>query len=190
MRAAVIPSANGHFTARSLARMYGMLANDGVIDGTRVIQAGRVRKMQEMIATTREISDTSTNSSSTSTREGIDGFGGGVQIFEMMNARGKHMKCKGIGHAGLGGSFAFCIPEKKFSFAFTCNQLNIFSVTRAALIVAVCSLFGMPVPITYGRFMKKAREGNFDSLDRAVAALSDQIDAELSLDDILRAMTA
>ena len=44
---AVIPAANGQFTARSLARMYAMIANGGEIDGVRLLSEARVREMGE-----------------------------------------------------------------------------------------------------------------------------------------------
>ena len=41
-RAAEIPAANGHGTARSLARIYGALARGGEIDGTRILEPASI----------------------------------------------------------------------------------------------------------------------------------------------------
>ena len=43
-RAAEIPAANGHATARSLARLYGVLARGGELDGVRVMSKDQVAK--------------------------------------------------------------------------------------------------------------------------------------------------
>lgn len=45
LREAFVPSANGHFSARALAKLYAMLAGDGVIDGKRILAPGRVAQM-------------------------------------------------------------------------------------------------------------------------------------------------
>ena len=46
IRKACIPSANGHFTARALARFYAALANGGQIDGVRILSEKMVQAMQ------------------------------------------------------------------------------------------------------------------------------------------------
>jgi hypothetical protein len=40
LRQAVVPAANGHFSARSLAKFYAILANGGELDGTRCFCVG------------------------------------------------------------------------------------------------------------------------------------------------------
>ena len=42
---AMIPAANGQFTARSLARMYAMIADGGELDGVRLLSAETIREM-------------------------------------------------------------------------------------------------------------------------------------------------
>lgn len=51
MRRACIPSANGHFSARALARFFGTLANGGSIDGIRLLSEGTVKAMAHTAAT-------------------------------------------------------------------------------------------------------------------------------------------
>src|SRR5260370_24654408 len=41
-RGAEIPAANGHTTARALARLYGALARGGDVDGVRVLSAAEI----------------------------------------------------------------------------------------------------------------------------------------------------
>ena len=45
MRKVCLPSGNGHFSARALARMYGALANGGELDGVRLVSAERIPAM-------------------------------------------------------------------------------------------------------------------------------------------------
>lgn len=45
LRAACLPSANGHFTARALARLYAALADDGAVGDARLVAPGRVAQM-------------------------------------------------------------------------------------------------------------------------------------------------
>ena len=49
IRKACIPSSNGHFSARALARMYGALANGGEIDGVRLVSKERIALTQKVL---------------------------------------------------------------------------------------------------------------------------------------------
>jgi CubicO group peptidase (beta-lactamase class C family) len=104
---AVIPAANGQFTARSLARLYGMLAEGGTLDGERVLSAARVRSMGEVQNRSRD-----------------------RVLFIPMHWRlgyhrvfsfGAHVP-SGFGHFGYGGSGAFCDPSRRLAVALTLNS--------------------------------------------------------------------
>lgn len=41
-----VPAVNGVVTARALAKVYGAIANDGVIDGTRLLSSELVSELQ------------------------------------------------------------------------------------------------------------------------------------------------
>lgn len=108
---ATIPAANGMFTARSLARMYGALANGGIMDGEEFLphdvlqEAGRVR---------------------TKDRDRVLGFRmrwrlGYHQAFTSDRSNQPRMA---FGHYGLGGSGAFADPETGLSMAFVTNKLG------------------------------------------------------------------
>lgn len=123
---AVIPAANGMFTARSLARVYAALANGGELGGVRLVSAERVKRMNEVQSQ------------------------GGDRVL-MLNMRwrlGFHRlfdwfapKSRGFGHAGYGGSGAFCDPDRDLALALTLNSgvgtptgdARIFALLRAAL---------------------------------------------------------
>jgi len=103
---ASIPSANGLFTARSLARMYAALANGGELDGVRLLS-------QETMARATEVQV-----------HGPDE----VIIFPMRWRLGYHRVStyrgrlrKAFGHFGYGGSGAWADPRRKMSFAMVLN---------------------------------------------------------------------
>lgn len=103
---ASIPSANGLFTARSLARMYAALANGGELDGTRLLSTETLRRATEVQV------------------QGPDQ----VIIFPMRWRLGYHRVStfrgrlrKAFGHFGYGGSGAWADPRRNLSFAMVLN---------------------------------------------------------------------
>jgi CubicO group peptidase (beta-lactamase class C family) len=105
---APIPAANGAFTARSLGRLYAMLAADGEIDGRRLLSNGTVMKATE-IQNTR-----------------VDG----VVPFPMRWRLGYHLAAttrgilpNGFGHFGYGGSGAWADPDRDLAVAMVTNQV-------------------------------------------------------------------
>jgi CubicO group peptidase (beta-lactamase class C family) len=103
---AIIPAANGQFTARSLARMYAMIANGGVLDGVRLLSQERVREMSTVQSRKRD-----------------------KVVFLPMHWRmGYHRafslgaSASAFGHYGFGGSGAFCDPSRGLAVALTVNS--------------------------------------------------------------------
>lgn len=142
LRAAFVPSANGHFSARALARLYGAVANDGVINGVRVLAKGRAAKMLEKHAEF--------------THKGRRAWGAGLALYDCMDKRGRTQSFAAAGHGGIGGSMAFCIPKHRISVAVTLNKLNAVSIASATAIGIVCKLFDVPTPEWYHKFMQVA----------------------------------
>lgn len=104
---ASIPAANGFFTARSLARVYAMIAGGGEIDGVRLLSEDRVRIMGEV------------------QRRGPDQ----VLVMPMDWRLGYHrvFTTRGpvrsaFGHFGFGGSGAWADPDQDLAVAFVCNR--------------------------------------------------------------------
>lgn len=101
-----IPAANGQFTARSLARLYAMIAEGGELDGVRLLSPARVGVMGEVRNRTRD-----------------------QVLFIPMHWRlGYHRAFaigarvpNGFGHFGYGGSGAFCDPSRRLAVALTVN---------------------------------------------------------------------
>ena len=118
-RSAEIPAANGHGTARGLARVYGALANGGVIDGVRLVRPESIECMREPQP------------------EGVDLFighaMGGIafrwNLGFMPNLMGVVYgpNPRAFGHTGHGGSVAMCDPEAHLSVAYVMNRMQVAS---------------------------------------------------------------
>jgi CubicO group peptidase (beta-lactamase class C family) len=101
-----LPSANGVATARALARMYGAIANGGMIDGRRYLSAERVA----MLTGRRDLRPDRNLIMPLSFHLGYHG----LPIPGLL---------PGFGHVGLGGCFGWAIPEAGLAFAFVHNRL-------------------------------------------------------------------
>lgn len=101
-----LPSANGVATARGLARMYGAIANGGVIDGTRFLSERIVDQLT---------GDPSLHPD-------------GSIVLPMSFHLGFHSLplgniLPGFGHVGLGGSLGWADPRTGLAFGFVHNRL-------------------------------------------------------------------
>ncbi|SEH81067.1 CubicO group peptidase, beta-lactamase class C family [Mycolicibacterium rutilum] len=104
---AEIPAANGVATARSLARMYGAIANGGSIDGQRFLSEERVAQLT-----------------------GTPSYWPDRNIFVPLSFNlGYHSLpvppglMPGFGHAGLAGSVGWADPSSGLAFGFVHNRL-------------------------------------------------------------------
>ena len=122
----MIPAANGQFTARSLARVYAMLAGGGELDGVRVLSEERVREIARVRNRGRDR----------------------VLLIPMHWRMGYHRVFTlgasaplAFGHYGYGGSGAFCDPSRELAVALTTNSgsgtpmgnSNVPRIARAAI---------------------------------------------------------
>ena len=109
-RAAEIPSANGFATARGLARLFGALAQDGWLDGRRLVGP----KMMAL-ATAEQI-------------RGVDAVLGVEASWGcgfLRNSNGVYGPNRAaFGHSGWGGSFAFADPDAGIGVAYTMNRMG------------------------------------------------------------------
>jgi CubicO group peptidase (beta-lactamase class C family) len=104
---AAIPAANGFFTARSLARMYAMIAGGGELDGVRVLSGRTVAEMAKV------------------QRKGFD-----LVLVAPMDWRlGYHRVLttrgplpRGLGHFGFGGSGGWADPSRDLAVAMVCSR--------------------------------------------------------------------
>jgi CubicO group peptidase (beta-lactamase class C family) len=115
VRQACLPSANGHFTARALAKMYGALANGGEIDGVRLVSAARIPMIQQII--TEEVDRVLMMP----IPKGGGYFFGGSRdgVVGVLGPRRT-----AFGHTGAGGSVGFADPEAGLAVAVTLNQMQ------------------------------------------------------------------
>jgi CubicO group peptidase (beta-lactamase class C family) len=112
-RRAEIPAANGHGTARGLARVYGALAGDGTLDGVHVLGPE-----QRARAATVEASGVDAVLAPLQTR-----FGLGYMITGPMIPFGPNPGS--FGHPGMGGSIAFADPDTGLGFGYVMNQMQL-----------------------------------------------------------------
>ena len=113
--AATIPAANGIFTARSLARLYAMLAGGGELDGVRLLSRETVER-----ATLVQ-------------NRGI----GRVVPYPMHWRLGYHRVPtlgtslqNAFGHFGFGGSGPFCDPDRELAVAMTVNHGTVLNCAK------------------------------------------------------------
>jgi CubicO group peptidase (beta-lactamase class C family) len=102
-----IPAANGMFTARSLAKLYAMLANGGELNGVRLLSERVVRKASTIQSRRRDV----------------------VVPISMHWRLGYHRAPvsaralrNGFGHAGFGGSGAWADPDRELGVALVLNS--------------------------------------------------------------------
>ncbi|MCM8512076.1 beta-lactamase family protein [Acinetobacter bereziniae] len=103
---AIIPAANGVFTANSLAKVYAMMANKGVWDGKVFIRP-------EVFAELSQIQSIKRDRVMPIPMKWRLGY---HRVISM----GKRAK-QGFGHIGYNGSGAWCDPQRELSFAYTHN---------------------------------------------------------------------
>ncbi|MFZ1890179.1 MAG: serine hydrolase domain-containing protein [Candidatus Binataceae bacterium] len=110
-RAMELPSANGHATARALARVYGALACGGDIKGHRVLSTASIeRAYTEQAFGFDEVLQQTTR------------IGLGFMLSHAAARLGPNPHA--FGHPGAGGSLGFADPEAKIGFGYAMNQMG------------------------------------------------------------------
>ena len=104
---ASIPAANGFFTARALASLYGVFAGGGTLDGVRMFSPDLVEQIGEEQNYRPDL----------------------VLVMPMRwrlgyhRVLGNYSACpNGFGHFGLGGSGAWADPSRELAVAMVCNR--------------------------------------------------------------------
>ena len=104
---ATVPAANGFFTARSLARMYALIAGGGTLDGVTLLSPETVAAMGVIRSYRRDL----------------------VLVMPMRWRYGYHMvgTTRGridaaFGHFGFGGSGGWADPSRELAVAMVCNR--------------------------------------------------------------------
>jgi CubicO group peptidase (beta-lactamase class C family) len=111
-RAAEIPAANGHASARGLARLYAALVGGGALDGVRILTPTAIARMTVQAAPPGR----------------QDMFLGFVDAWGMglaLNRPGIYGPSKrAYGHSGWGGSFGCADPDAGVAIGYVCNQMG------------------------------------------------------------------
>jgi CubicO group peptidase (beta-lactamase class C family) len=111
-RGAEIPAANGHGTARSLARIYGALACGGEVDGVRILEAESITRARSEQAA------------------GPDAVLGGMPMRYGLGfmLRSDFMPLSpsqnAFGHPGAGGSIGMADPDAGVGFGYVMNKMQ------------------------------------------------------------------
>ena len=105
-----LPAGNAHTNARSIARMFGVYANGGTLDGSRVLSPAVVAEASSVQSAT------------------VDAVFGVVAQFTLGFLRNQHGLVYGpheetVGHSGTGGSFGFADPVSRLSMGYAPNRL-------------------------------------------------------------------
>lgn len=103
---AVIPSVNGAFTARSLAKMYAAIANGGEIEGHRLLSENTVQRLMRPQVRGRD-------------KVLVIPMGWRLGYHSIIAVGAKTPRA--FGHFGFGGSGAWCDPSRNLAMAMTLN---------------------------------------------------------------------
>jgi CubicO group peptidase (beta-lactamase class C family) len=111
-RGAEIPAANGHGTARALARIYGALARGGEIDGVRILEPASIDR-----AITEQAYGPDAVLGGMPMRFGL-GFMLRSPVMPLSPSK------RAFGHPGAGGSIGMADPEARVGFGYTLNKMQ------------------------------------------------------------------
>ncbi len=133
-RGAEIPAANGHTTARALARVYGALSRGGEIDGVRVLTPASIERCHiEQSSGPDAVLLLSTR------------FSLGFMMSQPDPGASLGPNPRIFGHPGAGGSLGSADPDTKVGFGYTMNRMGagvLIDPRAQALIKAVYESLG------------------------------------------------
>jgi CubicO group peptidase (beta-lactamase class C family) len=110
-RMAEIPSTNAHGNARSIARLYAVLAKGGAVDGVRIIGKDVLHEFTREHSCGKDLV----------TRRPAR-FGLGFQLTQAERPLGPNPNA--FGHFGAGGSLGFCDPDADVAFGYVTNDMG------------------------------------------------------------------
>jgi CubicO group peptidase (beta-lactamase class C family) len=135
LRRACLPSGNGHFSARALARMYAALANGGEIGGTRLVSGDRIAAMQHMV--TDDVDVVLGVPIRKNTGFFLGGLGPDLEGNLVHGPMGPNPDA--FGHPGAGGSVGFADPDLGLGMAVTINKMA-YPNPGEGTTLAICDL--------------------------------------------------
>ena len=111
-RAAVHPSTNGHSNARAIARIYGLLAGGGSLDGVRLLGPATLSAATSELSSGHDL---------ILDRKSRFGFGFQLTMPERPLGPGR----SSFGHYGAGGSLGMADPDTKIAFGYCMNRFGL-----------------------------------------------------------------
>lgn len=112
-RRAEIPGANGHASARGIARIYGALARGGEQDGVQVLSRAGIERCREEQSCGRD------RVLQISTRVGL-----GFMLSQRAPLAAFGPNAGAFGHPGAGGSVGFADPSARVGFGYVMNRMG------------------------------------------------------------------
>jgi CubicO group peptidase (beta-lactamase class C family) len=112
-------SMGGVGSARALAAFYAMLANGGSWQGQKVVSDSILQALETTLTQQEDaVLCAPVAFSAGMMRDPVDGFNKKIRRIFGSSKRA-------FGHAGAGGSLAFADPERRLSFAYVMNQMEV-----------------------------------------------------------------
>jgi len=128
-RGAEIPGANGHATARSLARLYGALSCGGDVDGAHVLGPEAIRRAAtEQCYGPDLVLQVPTR------------FGLGFMLSHPAASFGPNQGA--FGHPGAGGSLGFADPQARLGFGYVMNRMGPRILLDPRVIALIETVYG------------------------------------------------
>ncbi|MER5893909.1 serine hydrolase domain-containing protein [Streptomyces sp. NPDC001876] len=114
-RAAEIPAANGHGTARAVAALYGILAGRGSVDGRRILSEEAAERVREGQGSCRDLVLGAGFAHDTE-------LGLGLWLSGENASYGPNPRA--VGHDGAGGSCGLADPEAGIALGYVMNRMG------------------------------------------------------------------
>jgi CubicO group peptidase (beta-lactamase class C family) len=144
VRAAKLPSANGHASAYALATLMDAMISQRDNQYNRIDRGSLLPNTVLDAARSPQNACIGNNDSSVMLDNEKASFGLGFQVHNVRLPDGTTVQS--LGHAGFGGSILLGIPEMKLSMALTTNQLSLRSETRSRLMQSIFQGLGIETP--------------------------------------------
>jgi len=130
-RAAEIPAANGHGTARALARIYGALARGGELDGVRLLSPEAIER-----ARSEQVFGPDAVLGGLPMR-----FGLGFMLRQDLMPLSPNESA--FGHPGAGGSIGMADPDAKVGFGYVMNKMHMGMMGGAGAFAVLQRFFAL-----------------------------------------------
>ncbi|MEU5655924.1 serine hydrolase domain-containing protein [Streptomyces sp. NPDC047737] len=114
-RAAEIPAANGHGTARAVAALYGIVAGRGTLDGRRILSQEAAERVREGQGSCRDLVLGAGFAHETE-------LGLGLWLSGPNSSYGPNPRA--VGHDGAGGSCGLADPEAGIALGYVMNRMG------------------------------------------------------------------